>query len=268
MDTKLFVKPFDIVKNIQFQWYLVQYNKDPNKFARKVIRSDEIIWNPNFQLPMPNYETQQKEHVLIPDQGQIYLGYIIHKASSEQEALDRLKRLQYLSLQVIQSRGLNDIMQKIYFNHNFWILIMYSNSLSLSLHVEKQSAFGIFHKNEVIVKKESANNIVAYIQENQATHKGLVIKITNNLQELLYIMEILKNNVVNSFQNNNSIFLGQKREESFRKLQQLELVMQKEGQFLLQTLHKLDVRKSRVRQRIVYLKTLASLNNIQITNNN
>lgn len=61
----------------------------------------------------------------------------------------------------------------------------------------EQSIFAIFHKNEVILKKENyGNHIVAYVQEQDSTHKGIVIKVTKDLGDLVFMLNFIKNDVV------------------------------------------------------------------------
>lgn len=63
-----------------------------------------------------------------------------------------------------------------------------------------QNVFAVFHKNEVLLKRDNHLNIImAFVQENYSTHKGVVIKITYDLKELMITMDIIKNDVLKAF---------------------------------------------------------------------
>lgn len=94
-------------------------------------------------------------------------------------------------------------MEQLHLNHNFWLLVMYSTTATSTAPCSifgEQSVFGVFHKNDVILKRENqSNNIVAYVQEQESTFKGIVIKVTNDLSDLLFTLDIIKNDVVKMF---------------------------------------------------------------------
>lgn len=102
MDINIFTKPSNIFENREFQWYLVQYDKGPHKFIRKIVRSYEIVWNETIRIPFETNGSQQKEHVLIRDQDQIFLGYIIHKAVNKQDAIYQHKFIELICMQLVR----------------------------------------------------------------------------------------------------------------------------------------------------------------------
>lgn len=106
MDSKLLINSFSSQENKEYQWFLVQYDKNPQKFIRKIVRSQDIIWNENLQTSTSEtndstHQQQQKEHVLIRDQEQIFLGYIISKSIEEKDVLEQQKYLQLICMQLV-----------------------------------------------------------------------------------------------------------------------------------------------------------------------
>lgn len=106
MDSKLLINSFSSQENKEYQWFLVQYDKNPQKFIRKIVQSQDIIWNENLQTSTSEtndstHQQQQKEHVLIRDHEQIFLGYIISKSIEEKDVLEQQKYLQLICMQLV-----------------------------------------------------------------------------------------------------------------------------------------------------------------------
>lgn len=66
---------------------------------------------------------------------------------------------------------------------------------------EEQNILAIFHKNNVILKKDNhSNNIMAYVQENESTYKGVVFKISNDINDMLFVMNIIREDLLKTLQ--------------------------------------------------------------------
>ncbi|KAM7351010.1 uncharacterized protein ACRADG_003985 [Cochliomyia hominivorax] len=273
MDSKLFTNFYNSSSNNE--WYFVQYDRGPQKFVRTIVRPHDIMWNEHLQIPSTqNNETQhqqqqqqQKEHVLIRDQEQIFLGYIINKAINKQHALNQKQFLQQICMQLLHSPyEMKNIMEQIHFNHNFWLLVLYSTGpvTTACLSDEWGSAYGIFHKNDVILKKEyQSPYVIAYVQEEDMTHKGIVIKVTNDLSDLMLIFGVIKNDVVRAIKEYPTIDHEKKNKKFMEEIKKMEQRMYKESNLLLKAFQAVDKRKIRLKHRLLYLENLKKMNNIE-----
>lgn len=88
-------------------------------------------------------------------------------------------------------------MNRLHFNHNFWLLVMYSRSSRRA----EQIVYAVLHKNDVVLKVDGQTHaLMAFVEEKQSTYMGLVVKITDDLSDMMCIMEILRNDLIKSYE--------------------------------------------------------------------
>ncbi|XP_065356072.1 uncharacterized protein LOC135950460 [Calliphora vicina] len=264
MDTTLIPKPSEVFqKNRHSKLYIVQYNKETYKFVRKIIRSHDLVWD----KMLPAHQNKEAEPVLVRDEEQIFLGYVLYIADTEQDAINKLNELYDICKQIFFTpQGFSEIVNKIYFNHSFWVLAMYKMSTPLALNGE-QYLFGIFHKNDVILKTENhAYNIIVYIQEQQTTQKGFVVKVGNELSDLTSTMYDLRYTAVHTLRKNVITEKQKKMSQLLIDMKPAEDRMKAEAAFLYNGFLVTDASINKAQRRIMYLKNLARRHNLQIDN--
>lgn len=101
MDSKDFQKYLPNFSNSQ--WFLVQYDQEPQKFTRKVVQTDDLIWNEELQNIGDGSDGRSKEHVLIRDLGRLHLGHIVYRSHTQQECIEHHSFLQMICMQVVGS---------------------------------------------------------------------------------------------------------------------------------------------------------------------
>ncbi|XP_013112635.1 uncharacterized protein LOC106090848 [Stomoxys calcitrans] len=255
MDSKDFA--IDISKSNN-EWFLVQYDEEPHKLTRKIVKFDDLIWNEELQnIEYSDAGGRKKEHVLIRDQGKLHLGCVIYKACTQKECIDHHTFLQIICMQLLYSPHENgDIMDRLHFNHSFWLLVMYSRSS----RKEEQVVYAVLNKNDVIIKMDQSNALMAFVQEGEATYKGQVVKITNDLSDMIFMMDIIRNELVNSFQEQTLLDPTKKFQEFHEKIAVLDNRMYCESKLLLKAFQAVDKSKMRLEKRLEYLQHLIEMN--------
>lgn len=102
MDSKDFQKDLLPLDESKSEWFLVQYDQDAQKLTRKIVNSDDLMWNEELlKVESDNDGQKKKEHVLIRDQNKLHLGHIIYRAKTLEECIDHHTYLQIICMQLV-----------------------------------------------------------------------------------------------------------------------------------------------------------------------
>ncbi|XP_011293532.2 uncharacterized protein LOC105261982 [Musca domestica] len=262
MDSKDFQKDLLPLNESKSEWFLVQYDQDAQKLTRKIVNSDDLMWNEELlKVESDNDGQKKKEHVLIRDQNKLHLGHIIYRAKTLEECIDHHTYLQIICMQLLHTpHEVNDIMDRLHFNNNFWLLVMYSRSPKK----EEQVVYAVFHRNDVIMKVDSHTNaLMAFVQEGPATFKGMVVKISNDLSDMMFVIDIIRNELLKSCEENATTKPHYKRQEFKEKIAILDFRMHCESQLLIKAIQAVDRSKTRMEYRYMYLQHLYNMSQQQ-----
>ncbi|XP_075152173.1 uncharacterized protein LOC142226172 [Haematobia irritans] len=246
-------------QNLQFhnkEWFLVQYDQEPQKLTRKVVKFDDLIWNEDLQT-VESTDVRAHLKVLIRDLDKLHLCSVIFRAKTQEECIEHHTFLQIICMQLLHSpHEIGDIMDRLHFNHNFWLLVMYTRST----RKEEQVVYSVLNKNDVIIKMDQSNSLMAFVQEGESTYKGQVMKITNDLSDMMFMMEIIRNELVKSFNENTLLDPAKKHQEFHEKIAILDDRMHSESKLLLKAFQAVDKSKMRLEKRLEYLQHIINQN--------